>query len=149
MKSVGSLTQVERNPKYYTGRDILFSPQGCETDSFAALHGVHTQTLQKFGLMMCGIRDALQASGQTEKPPMNVRVSIVTARGLIASRRLLTTLEDWKLFADDVVCLAGRDKTPFLKSLQADIFFDDNRSHAKRAQTVTLSVHVPANETGS
>lgn len=98
-----------------------------------------------FGLALCQLRDqlALLREGGADIP-MDVRIGVVTARGAGAIERLFCTLEAWHMQPDDVFCLAGHDKTPFVNGMQADLFLDDDPRHVERASATTLAVHVPS-----
>ena len=96
-------------------------------------------------LAMGALRDqllALRAAGT--KIPIAIRIAVVTARGGVAIDRLFTTLEAWNFEPDEVFCLSGRDKTPFIQSLVADLYIDDQEHHAQRARNTTLAVHMPS-----
>lgn len=99
---------------------------------------------QPLALALGALRDqlaVLRAGGA--KIPVDIRISVVTARGGVAIERLFCTLEAWNFEPDEVFCLGGRDKTPFLRGLKADLYLDDQMHHALRAKNHTLAVHMP------
>ncbi|MEA1937615.1 MAG: 5'-nucleotidase [Pseudomonadota bacterium] len=72
-----------------------------------------------------------------------LRTAIVTARGAPAHERVVTTLNEWGVFADETFFLGGLNKRPILETLRPHIFFDDQISHLKSAAGTIPSVHIP------
>ena len=129
--------------------EIRFKSEGLE--AFHAYEDLARQSPMGPGpaaplaLAMGALRDqllALRASGV--KIPVDIRIAVVTARGGVAIDRLFCTLEAWNFEPDEVFCLGGRDKTPFIRSLNADLYIDDQEHHARRARNDTLAVHMPS-----
>jgi 5'-nucleotidase len=52
-------------------------------------------------------------------------------------------LREWGVRIDESLFLGGMSKQHFLKSFQADIFFDDQKKHIMDAIETTASGHVP------
>lgn len=76
-----------------------------------------------------------------EEPPM--RIALVTAREAPADIRVIRTLREWGVHFDEAYFLGGLDKTPFLESFGAHIFFDDSDSHVRAAADSVPSGLVP------
>ena len=82
---------------------------------------------------------------QIEFPIENcpIRTALVTARGAPTHERVIRTLRKWNIRIDESLFLGGLEKTPFLKSFNADIFFDDQQLHCTSARDYISSGHVP------
>lgn len=75
--------------------------------------------------------------------PSAIRLGIFTARGSPASRRVLTTLRQWKIAVDELHFLSGKAKGGPLATWGADIFFDDSLKNVTSAiENNILGVHV-------
>ena len=72
-----------------------------------------------------------------------IRTALVTSRGAPAHERVIKTLRHWDIRLDESLFLGGRDKGEFLKSFEADIFFDDQAVHCENASSHVASGHVP------
>ena len=82
---------------------------------------------------------------QAEFPPETgpIRTALVTARSAPAHERVVLTLRDWKIRIDESLFLGGLDKSEFLKSYGADVFFDDQLPHCESASRRVATGHVP------
>ena len=81
-----------------------------------------------------------------------IRTSIVTARNAPAHERVITTLEDWGVSANEVFFLGGLKKEGILSTLKPHMFFDDQRSHLESEAGDIPMVHIPfgiANQSSS
>lgn len=79
-----------------------------------------------------------------------IRTALVTARSAPAHERVIRTLRAWNIRIDESIFLGGLDKTEFLRSYGADVFFDDQPMHCESAREHVATGHVPhgvANET--
>lgn len=79
-----------------------------------------------------------------------IRTALVTARSAPAHERVIRTLRAWNIRIDESIFLGGLDKTDFLRSYGADVFFDDQPAHCESAREHVATGHVPhgvANET--
>jgi 5'-nucleotidase len=79
-----------------------------------------------------------------ERLPMRVeyspvRIAIVTARNTPAEMRVINTLRDWGVYADEAFFLGGVGKTKVLEAFKPHIFFEDQDVHLKEASTVVPS----------
>lgn len=72
-----------------------------------------------------------------------IRTFLVTARGAPAHERVVRTLRAWNIRIDESLFLGGLDKGEILKSLNADIFFDDQKEHCESARGHVATGHVP------
>ena len=72
-----------------------------------------------------------------------IRTALVTARSAPSDKRVIKTLREWSVRIDESLFLGGMSKQQFLKSFQADIFFDDQKKHIMDAVKTTASGHVP------
>ena len=83
----------------------------------------------------------LQSEFSTDEAP--IRTALITARGAPAHERVIKTLRHWKIRIDELLFLAGKEKTSFLHSFGADIFFDDQMRNCGDASAVVATGHVP------
>jgi 5'-nucleotidase len=72
-----------------------------------------------------------------------IRTALVTARSAPAHERVIKTLRDWQIRIDEALFLGGMPKGQFLKSFDADVFFDDQTSHCDDAVEHVATGHVP------
>jgi 5'-nucleotidase len=72
-----------------------------------------------------------------------IRTALVTARSAPSDKRVIKTLREWGVRIDESLFLGGMSKQDFLKSFQADIFFDDQEINIIEASEGTASGHVP------
>lgn len=83
----------------------------------------------------------LQAEFSDEDCP--IRTALVTARSAPAHERVIRTLRQWGIRLDESLFLGGLDKSQFLRSYGADVFFDDQQSHCQSASKHVATGHVP------
>ena len=81
---------------------------------------------------------------QFSNDDLPIRTALVTSRGAPAHERVIKTLRHWDIRLDESLFLGGRDKGEFLKSFEADIFFDDQAVHCEHASSHVASGHVPS-----
>jgi len=72
-----------------------------------------------------------------------IRTALVTARSAPAHERVIKTLRQWNIRIDEALFLGGMQKAEFLKSFEADVFFDDQTSHCDAAVEHVATGHVP------
>lgn len=72
-----------------------------------------------------------------------VRIAIVTARNAPAHERVVTTLKNWGVSADETFFLGGMEKARILTILKPHMFFDDQRSHLQSSAGNIPMVHIP------
>jgi len=87
----------------------------------------------------------LETQAENEDPNYKriLRTSIVTARNAPAHERVVTTLEEWGVWANNTFFLGGMEKNRILSVLKPHIFFDDQRTHLKPSKDNIPMVHVP------
>lgn len=76
-------------------------------------------------------------------PEKAVRVAIVTARNAPAHERLLNTMKNLDIEADELFLTGGIEKKNILDVLKPQIFFDDQLGHLTPASESTPCVHIP------
>ena len=69
--------------------------------------------------------------------------AIVTARNAPAHERVITTLEDWGVSANEMFFLGGMEKDRILSKLKPHMFFDDQKSHLESKAGDIPMVHIP------
>lgn len=74
--------------------------------------------------------------------PGKVRTALVTARSAPAHERVIHTLREWNIRIDEALFLGGLDKTEFLDTFKADVFFDDQKANCERARRKVTTGHV-------
>ena len=72
-----------------------------------------------------------------------IRTALVTARSAPTHKRVIKTLREWGVRIDESLFLGGMSKEVFLRSFQADIFFDDQLKNIVDASGKITSAHVP------
>jgi len=72
-----------------------------------------------------------------------IRTALVTARSAPAHERVIKTLREWDIRIDEALFLGGMPKGQFLKSFEADVFFDDQSTHCDSASEHVATGHVP------
>ena len=72
-----------------------------------------------------------------------IRTALVTARSAPAHERVIRTLRDWNIRIDEALFLGGMGKGEFLRSFEADVFFDDQSVHCDNAVEHVATGHVP------
>lgn len=93
-----------------------------------------------FKPFLSALHQLQQAFPPSEAP---IRTALVTARSAPAHERVIRTLRAWNIRIDESIFLGGLDKTDFLRAYQADVFFDDQRSHCESAAGHIATGHVP------
>lgn len=72
-----------------------------------------------------------------------LRIAIITARNAPAHERVVTTLKEWGVSADESFFLGGMQKSRILTVLKPHMFFDDQRSHLESPAGDIPMVHIP------
>lgn len=78
-----------------------------------------------------------------DKEQSPIRTALVTARNAPAHERAVKTLRQWGVHIDEAFFLGGVTKKDVLSAFGADIFFDDQYTHAQPASEVVASAVVP------
>lgn len=71
-----------------------------------------------------------------------IRTALVTARSAPAHERVVRTFRAWDIRIDEALFLGGLDKGEFLRTFNADIFFDDQDLHCKSTSKHVATGHV-------
>jgi 5'-nucleotidase len=72
-----------------------------------------------------------------------IRTSIITARSAPTHERVITTLENWGVSADETFFLGGMKKERILNTLKPHMFFDDQKTHLESQSGNIPMVHIP------
>jgi 5'-nucleotidase len=72
-----------------------------------------------------------------------LRISIVTARGAPAHKRVINTMRSWDIMVNEAFFMGGVDKSTVLEIIKPHMFFDDQVRHLEASSSVLPSVHVP------
>lgn len=72
-----------------------------------------------------------------------LRIAIITARSSPSHERVVTTLKEWGVSADESFFLGGMQKSRILTILKPHMFFDDQRSHLESPAGDIPMVHIP------
>lgn len=91
-----------------------------------------------------GLLSALQhLQAQFDPAQCPLRTALITSRSAPAHERVIYTLRHWGIRIDEALFLGGQAKGPFLKAFNADVFFDDQRTHCDSADQHVPTGHVP------
>ena len=133
----------------FDGDSVLFSDEAeqvFQSDGLAAFSESEVSQAQTplgggpFKAFLAALHALQQEFPEGESP---IRTALVTARGAPAHERVIRTLRAWDIRLDESLFLGGMDKTQFLRSFEADIFFDDQAGHCERAADHVATGHVP------
>jgi 5'-nucleotidase len=72
-----------------------------------------------------------------------IRTALVTARSAPTHERVVRTFRAWDIRIDEALFLGGLNKGEFLRTFNADIFFDDQLGHCQSACQHVATGHVP------
>ncbi|MDQ6984540.1 MAG: 5'-nucleotidase [Ghiorsea sp.] len=72
-----------------------------------------------------------------------IRTIIITARSAPTHERVITTLENWGVSANETFFLGGMKKEHILNTLKPHMFFDDQRTHLESQLGNIPMVHIP------
>jgi 5'-nucleotidase len=92
---------------------------------------------------------AIQQEFAMAGKPCPLRVALVTARGVKAYDRVLSTFRAWGVRIDEAFFCGGLPKGPFLAALGADLFFDDTMHNIESAVQYVPTCHVPNGVVGA
>jgi 5'-nucleotidase len=71
-----------------------------------------------------------------------IRLSLITARGAPAHKRVINTLRQWGVRIDETFFLGGFEKSGILEVLRPHIYFDDQLAHLEHTQGSTPAAQV-------
>ncbi len=72
-----------------------------------------------------------------------LRIAIITARNAPSHERVVTTLKNWGVSADESFFLGGMEKSRILTIMRPHMFFDDQLTHLQSPAGNIPMVHVP------
>ena len=133
----------------FDGDAVLFSDQAeriFREQGFEAFRDSEARSADRpleggpFKAFLKGLHRLQGEFGDTDCP---IRTALVTARGAPAHERVIKTLRAWNIRLDESLFLGGRDKAPFLRAYDADVFFDDQTANCESAARHVASGHVP------
>lgn len=134
----------------FDGDAVLFSDESeriFQEQGFEAFVDNERKTAQK-PLEAGPLREFLIALHKLQKqlPKDNcpIRTALITARSAPAHERVIRTFRAWDIRIDESLFLGGLDKGEFLRSFNADIFFDDQLGHCESAREHVATGHVPS-----
>ncbi len=73
-----------------------------------------------------------------------IRTALITARAAPCHERVIKTLRAWEVRIDESYFLGGMDKAEFLRTFDADIFFDDQADNCESTRKYVPTGHVPS-----
>lgn len=133
----------------FDGDAVLFSDeseriyQEQSLEAFTA-HEVNRATEPMLGGPFKGFLSHLAAIQALYSPDTSpIRTALVTARSAPTHERVIRTLREWNIRIDEALFLGGLDKSGFLRSFGADIFFDDQQGYCQTASEHVATGHVP------
>lgn len=128
----------------FDGDSVLFCHTAqlvADNNSIAAFEA-HEQKYANKAMGKGPLFNFIRKIDRIQKHSSYVKWSLVTARGGKAFKRAMYTIEQWKLAPDQCFFMEGSDKTPILKAIESDMFFDDHPKHCQRASGHMLVGHV-------
>jgi 5'-nucleotidase len=134
----GVLVDDEAESKYADGGLPLFHHYEVVNKDKPLKNGPLMPLMQRIG----GIQK-LERESRMNNPQKAMRISIVTARSAPAHERLLNTMRNLGIEADELFLAGGIEKKNILDVLKPQIFFDDQLGHLTPASESTPCVHIP------
>lgn len=136
----GVLVDDEAESQYADGGLPLFHHYEVENKDRPLKDGPLMPLMQR----IAGIqRIEKESKTRLNNPSKAVRVAIVTARNAPAHERLLNTMKNLGIEADELFLTGGIEKKNILDVLKPQIFFDDQLGHLEPARENTPCVHIP------
>lgn len=136
----GVLVDDEAESKYADGGLPLFHHYEVTNKDKPLKSGPLMPLMQRISDIQKMERDS---SNKVNSPEKAVRISIVTARSAPAHERLLNTMKELGIEADELFLTGGIEKKNILDILKPQIFFDDQLGHLTPASESTPCVHIP------
>lgn len=129
------LFNEESEVVYKTSGIEAFHRAEDEAQDIPLAEGPHASLLKKLSALQERLPMSIESSP--------VRIAIVTARNSPAEMRVIKTLRNWGVYADEAFFLGGVEKKKVLEAFKAHIFFDDQDAHLVNASQVVPSGKVP------
>ncbi len=119
----------------------IYKSQGLEAFTASEKAAAHTPLSGGPFKVFLSALHQMQIAAPPESSP--IRTALVTARAAPAHERVIRTLRAWEIRIDEAFFLGGMNKSEFLRSFNADIFFDDQAGHCESARQHVPTGHVP------
>jgi 5'-nucleotidase len=136
----GVLVDDEAESQYADGGLPLFHHYEVENKDRPLKTGPLMPLMQRISSIQ---RMERESRTRINTPDKAVRISIVTARNAPAHERLLNTMKNLGVEADELFLAGGIEKKNILDILKPQIFFDDQLGHLTPASENTPCVHIP------
>lgn len=136
----GVLVDDEAEAQYEVGGLPLFHHYEVENKDKPLKNGPLMPLMQRISAIQ---KMEAANSNRVNNPDKAIRISIVTARNAPAHERLLNTMKNLGIEADELFLTGGIEKKNILDVLKPQIFFDDQIGHLTPASQNTPCVHIP------
>ena len=132
----------------FDGDSVIFSDESEKVFEEAGLQAFLYNERKKKSMLKAGpfksfLVELNKLQSELESGDCPIRTALVTARSAPSHKRVIKTLRKWGVRIDESLFLGGMNKADFLKSFEADIFFDDQQQNITDASDKVTSAHVP------
>ena len=132
----------------FDGDSVIFSDESEKVFEEAGLQAFLDNERKKKSMLKAGpfksfLVELNKLQSELESGDCPIRTALVTARSAPSHKRVIKTLRKWGVRIDESLFLGGMNKADFLKSFEADIFFDDQQKNITDASDKVTSAHVP------
>ena len=132
----------------FDGDSVIFSDESEKVFEEAGLQAFLDSERKKKSMLKAGpfksfLVELNKLQSELESGDCPIRTALVTARSAPSHKRVIKTLRKWGVRIDESLFLGGMNKADFLKSFEADIFFDDQQQNITDASDKVTSAHVP------
>ena len=132
----------------FDGDSVIFSDESEKVFEEAGLQAFLDNERKKKSMLKAGpfksfLVELNKLQSELESGDCPIRTALVTARSAPSHKRVIKTLRKWGVRIDESLFLGGMNKSDFLKSFEADIFFDDQQQNITDASDKVTSAHVP------
>ena len=132
----------------FDGDSVIFSDESEKVFEEAGLQAFLDNERKKKSMLKAGpfksfLVELNKLQSELESGDCPIRTALVTARSAPSHKRVIKTLRKWGVRIDESLFLGGMNKADFLKSFEADIFFDDQQQNITDASDKVTSAHVP------
>ena len=132
----------------FDGDSVIFSDESEKVFEEAGLQAFLDNERKKKSMLKAGpfksfLVELNKLQSELESGDCPIRTALVTARSAPSHKRVIKTLRKEGVRIDESLFLGGMNKADFLKSFEADIFFDDQQQNITDASDKVTSAHVP------
>ena len=132
----------------FDGDSVIFSDESEKVFEEAGLQAFLDNERKKKSMLKAGpfksfLVELNKLQSELKSGDCPIRTALVTARSAPSHKRVIKTLRKWGVRIDESLFLGGMNKADFLKSFEADIFFDDQQQNITDASDKVTSAHVP------